>query len=91
MQVTVEIPDELTEEVKQNGGDVSRELLEAYALQGYREGRLTSHQVGRFLGFETPMEVDAFLKAHGVYLEYDEEDFAQDAETSRYLGSLRAK
>ena len=91
MQVTVEIPDELTEEARQNGGDVSRELLEAYALEGYREGKLTAHQVGRLLAFETPMEVDAFLKAHDVYLEYDEEDFAEDAETSRYLRSLRAK
>ena len=86
MEVTVEIPDELT---AHTGRETSRELLEAYALQGYSQGKLTAYQVGRLLGLETPMEVDAFLKAHEVYLEQDEEDFAEDAKTSRHLHGLR--
>jgi hypothetical protein len=37
------------------------------------------------LGITSRSELDAFLKRHGVYLEYSEDDFAHDAETSRQL------
>ena len=37
------------------------------------------------LGIKSRLELDAFLKTHGVYLEYTAEDFAHDAETSRQL------
>jgi len=39
------------------------------------------------LGFHTRMEVDAFLKDHGVELEYSLEDLEHDRETHRHLGS----
>jgi hypothetical protein len=37
------------------------------------------------LGLETRMEVDAFVKRHGVYLDYTEQDLEQDLEISRQL------
>ena len=36
-------------------------------LEGYRSGILTESQVRRMLGFETRMEVNAFLKDHGIF------------------------
>jgi hypothetical protein len=33
------------------------------------------------LGFQTRMEVDAFLNHHGVYRNYTEEDLDRDIET----------
>ena len=59
--------------------------LETLAVESYRAGLLSRAQLRRMLGFETRMEVDAFLKHHGVYLDYTEEDLAQDLETSREL------
>ena len=56
---------------------MNRNSLEAYALEGYSSGRLTAHQVQELLSFETGMDVDAFLKAHGVPLEMTLEDLEE--------------
>jgi len=36
---------------------------------------------------ETPMEVDGFLKSHGVYLDYTEETLEEDLATNRRVSS----
>ncbi len=86
--VDVIIPDEILDG---SNGEAARRVLEEFALQGYRSGQLTHAQIGRLLKFQTPMQVDEFLKEHGIYLEYSEEDFAHDAETSHLLKSLGSK
>jgi len=63
------IPDDIAVQLQLSGIDVSRRLLEMVALEGYKSGELTAHQVCKMLGFETHMEVDGFLKAHGIVLE----------------------
>jgi len=37
------------------------------------------------LGLQTRMEVDAFLKQHGVYLDYTDADLDRDLETLHQL------
>ncbi|MDY6805693.1 MAG: hypothetical protein SXA11_18050 [Cyanobacteriota bacterium] len=37
------------------------------------------------MGFSTPLEADKFLKAKGVDLDYDEEDFIADRQTHEQL------
>jgi hypothetical protein len=54
-------------------------------VEGYRTQTLSAAQVRRMLGFQTRMEVDAFLKQHGVYRNYTEEDLDRDIETLRQL------
>lgn len=85
MQVTIELPEDIAEGLQTKWRDIPRGVLEAIALEGYRSGSITSEQVRRMLGYGTRMQVDEFLKWNGVYLEYTEEDFAHDAETSRRL------
>ena len=46
-------------------------------LRAIGPGKLTANQVQELLGFETGMEVDAFLKAHGVPLEMTLEDLEE--------------
>ena len=87
MEVTIQIPDDVAAQIQRNGDDLTRSLLEAYALEGYKSGRLSAYQAQKTLGFETPMEVDGFLKSHGVYLDYAEEDLEQDLMTSRRISS----
>lgn len=77
MELVVQIPDAVVGTLPSQNGDLSRDLLESYALEGYRSGRLTANQVQELLGFETGMEVDAFLKAHGVPLEMTLEDLEE--------------
>lgn len=77
MTVTVEIPDSVAHALAPSG-DVSRAILEATALEGYRQQRLTESQIRRMLGYETRMEVHGFLKDHGVYMHYTLADVKSD-------------
>lgn len=76
MQVQFELPDDIALAAGTN--DLSRAALEAFALEGYRSRRLGGGQVQRLLGFTTPMQVHAFLKEHGVYLNYSAEELRHD-------------
>ena len=69
-----------------SGRDISRATLEALALEAYLQRRLTGGEVRKLLGFETPMQLDAFLKEHAVELDYSLEDLGRDRETHRRLG-----
>jgi chromosome segregation and condensation protein ScpB len=85
-QVTIALPDELSAALAGPGQDLSRTALEALALAAYRERKITTAQLRSLLGYETRLEVDAFLKEHGVDLEYTLEDLERDRETHRQLG-----
>jgi uncharacterized protein UPF0175 len=83
MQVTVEIPEDIARQLNSKWANLPRGVLESLALEAYRSGTLTTAQLRRMLGFETSIEVDAFLKAAGVYLDYGLEDLKEDLETIR--------
>jgi hypothetical protein len=70
MKVIVHIPDSSAADLPGTDKDLSRKLLEAYAVEHYRSGELTAHQVKELLGLDTDLEVDGFLKAHGVPSEF---------------------
>jgi hypothetical protein len=75
MQVTVELPDNLAQRP-----NAAREALEAFAIEGYRSGALSSYQIRLLLGFETRYELDNFLKDHEVWERaYTVEDLEKDA------------
>jgi hypothetical protein len=82
MQVTLDIPDTYAAELSAAGKDPARVALEAFALEGYRSKELSESEIRRMLGFETRMEVHAFLKEHGVYLHYSVADLDHDRQTS---------
>jgi hypothetical protein len=86
MNVSVEIPDDLARSLSAAGGDPSRRVLEALALEEYKCGRLTAAELRRVLGFETRYELDGFLKEHGVWLEYNDEDLARERAALERLG-----
>ena len=84
MQITLELPEDIAEGLESKWKDLPRVALESLALEAYRSHALTASQLRRLLGFETRMQVDAFLKEHEVY-DYSVEDFEQDRETLRKL------
>ena len=77
MELVVQIPDTVVATLPSQNGDLARDLVQSYALEGYKSGKLTAYQVQELLGFETRMEVDAFLKAHDVPLEMTIEDLEE--------------
>lgn len=82
MTITIEFPEELAGQLMAGGQDPARATLEAVVLEGYRSDRLSEADIRELLGFETRMEVHAFLKDHGVFLHYTDEDFAYDREVA---------
>jgi hypothetical protein len=85
MEVTVHIPDIIGNRLGKDSDALAHWLLEKAGLEAYRSGEISSYELRLMLGLTSRLEVDAFLKAHKVYLEYTDEDFAHDAETSRQL------
>jgi len=86
MEVKIRMPADLAERLAAAGGDLSRSALEAFGLEEYKAHRLTEAQLGQLLGFASRQELDGFLKAHEVWLEYTWEDLERDRETMRRLG-----
>jgi predicted HTH domain antitoxin len=84
--VSLDLPEELSAALGFPDRDLPRAALEAIALEAYRECKLSTAQLRRLLGFETLLEVDEFLKQHGVELEYTTEDLERDREVHRRLG-----
>ncbi|MEZ5366850.1 MAG: UPF0175 family protein [Bryobacterales bacterium] len=91
MTIQVELPADISAALEKSGGDVSRRFLEALAIEGFRKRELTRSQVRRMLGFETSVQVDAFMKQAGVPFPYDVQDLRADFETLKELGNLPAE
>jgi predicted HTH domain antitoxin len=82
MTIIIEIPEELAGQLIAAGQDPARATLEAVALEGYRSDRLSEADIRELLGFETRMEVHEFLKEHGVFLHYTNEDLEHDRDVA---------
>lgn len=78
MQITFTVPDEVAEHVASEGKSPAQAALEALALEGYRTEKLSESDVRQMLGFETRMQVHAFLKQHDVYLNYSLAELEDD-------------
>jgi predicted HTH domain antitoxin len=88
MEVTISLPEDISESLQGRWGNVPRHALEAIAVEGYRTGALTETQVRRLLGLETRFEVHGLLKEHKVPLRYTQADLEEDLASHRSLGIL---
>lgn len=86
MNLTVEIPDDLAQRLGIEAGDLSRRALEALAAEEYRQGRLHKPDLRRLLGFATSDQIDTFLKAHEVWIDYTAEDLERERAGLQRLG-----
>ena len=82
------VTDELGERLAASGEDLSRRVLEAFALEEYKRGNLTKPELRQLLGHQTGPAVDGFLKAHGVFEEFTLDDLKQER---RDLSRIPAK
>jgi hypothetical protein len=80
----MQLPEDIAQGLESKWKDLPRATLESLALEAYRSQALTAAQLRRLLGFETRIQVDAFLKEHDVY-DFTVADFEQDRETLRQL------
>ena len=83
MVVQIEIPDEVFNSTHES---ISREVLEAVAVEGFRAHKLSTAQVRRLLGFETRFEVYDFLAKHGIpWVDYSIEDAERELDALNKL------
>ena len=67
MEVKLQIPDEIVKQLSADGGDISRQALEALAIDGYRKQNLSLYQISQMLGFSR-IETEDFLGRNQVPL-----------------------
>ncbi|HEX3527381.1 MAG TPA: UPF0175 family protein [Thermoanaerobaculia bacterium] len=91
MDVTISLPEDISESLEGQWGNVSRHALETIGIEGYRTGALTERQVRSLLGLETRFEVHALLKEHRVPLHYTAADLEEDLAVHRDLGILSGR
>jgi len=85
MELTLSIPDDLAADMAQGGGDLARRAIDAFALEELRAGRITEGRVRKMLGLAR-IELDGFLRAHGISQECALEDFEQQRQALNERG-----
>jgi hypothetical protein len=88
MQVTVTLPDDLATPLLPPNQDPARAILEAVALEAYRQRRITGYQLRTMLDISSRYELDDFLKQHKIY-DYTIEDFEHDLATIEEVDKKR--
>jgi hypothetical protein len=86
MNLTVEIPDDVAERLSAVGGDLSRRALEALVAEEYKQGHLTKPDLRRLLSLETSDQIEGFLKAHDVWIDYTLQDLERERASLQRLG-----
>ena len=85
MYIGIELPEDIAEHLQTEWHDLPRHALEAVALEGYRSGALTESQLRPVLGFETRLEVNYFLRDHGVYYSYTPSEIDEEIRINERL------
>jgi predicted HTH domain antitoxin len=83
MQITIELRDDIANQLQLQPANISRRILELIAADNYRQGRIGAAQVRRMLNFSSRWETYEFLKREKAYLSYTEDDLDQDAQAIR--------
>lgn len=87
MQITLDLPDEIAQQLAP-GRDPARAALEAIVLEAVRDHRLSEHQAAALLGMSR-YELDGFLKQHEVWLDYSIEEFQRERAVGERLWDRR--
>jgi Uncharacterised protein family (UPF0175) len=87
MNLIIQIPDAVAQDLAASCDDLSRRALEAFVVEEYKSGRLSLPATQQLLGFATRGELDGFLQAHAVVEDLPTlEDFEQERRDLRSLG-----
>ncbi len=85
MQVTIELPEEIGQQLQVEWGNLSEKILKALAIKAYRDGVMTSAEIQSLLNFSSRWETEEFLRRSQAYLDYKEEDLAADVKNIENL------
>lgn len=88
MEITVQLPDDVAKQLG-NIDTMPRQILEAFAIETYRSGSITRHQVSQLLGLDY-WETDAFLDRHSAKQPYTLADLEVDRASLKNLRERRS-
>jgi hypothetical protein len=66
--------------------ETGRGALESFLAAEHKHERITKPELQQLLGIETSFELDGFLKAHDVWIEYTREDVDCEGKSLKHLG-----
>jgi predicted HTH domain antitoxin len=66
LTVTLNLPPDVEEKLRQGTSDLDNDVKEAYALELFRRGKLSHYELSRVLELDR-FETDSFLKRHNVF------------------------
>lgn len=83
MQITIELPDNIANQLQLQPTNISRRILELIAADNYRQGHIGAAQVRQILNFSSRWQTYEFLKREKAYLPYTEDELEQDSQAIR--------
>jgi hypothetical protein len=87
MTLTLQIPDSMAE--GRSPKALGQEILEAYAAESFRTGKISKHQVRELLGHESRWDTEKFLGDRGVLMNLTVDEIVADAETAARFSQRR--
>ena len=84
MEITLQIPDEIAPLFAASSAELTRQALEALAIEAYRSRKLTQFQVGQLLGLSR-IQTEDFLAQHAVLYDYSVEELEAEADLLQRL------
>lgn len=82
MKGSLDIPDSFVERLCGSAANASRAVLEALAIDVYRQHLITRDELQQLLEIDSVVEMEQFLKQHQAQLDYTIADLEADRETS---------
>lgn len=64
MQITIDLPDKLTQKVQDKWGDLSQKVLDKLVLEAFLEGLINFDEFREILGFDNDISLKDFLSAN---------------------------
>ncbi|MEQ8958494.1 MAG: UPF0175 family protein [Coleofasciculus sp. C2-GNP5-27] len=83
MRITIELPDDIANQLQLQPAKISRQILELLVADHYRKGHIGAAQVRQMLNFSSRWETYEFIKREKAYLPYTEDDLEQDSQAIR--------
>jgi predicted HTH domain antitoxin len=85
MNVQIQMPEDFADRLQAHWKDLPRRMLEAVAIEAYRDKVFTAAEIGRLLGHTSRWQTEKFLHDKHIYLHYSEEQIAKDTQTIKEL------
>lgn len=78
MAITIQIPDEIEQELRRQVPDLDASAREQFLISNYQAGRLSTADIAEVLGLDTRHEAQVWLAQRGVPVNYSLDDLEQD-------------